>query len=111
MSVSLIFKYSTGFSPALRTVIRPSLMCLPLQQCQHQGGEDLSTNLVMEISCTRHLAGPAAAAGAMSAGLSHAPAKGFDMNLILVLVVLRLALDSVQLEKHVHCHCRILREM
>src|SRR5688500_14056943 len=56
----------------------------------------------------RNLAGAAAAADAVSAGLVHAPAKGLDVDLVLVLVVLRFSLDPVQLQKHVNGHGGVL---
>src|SRR5690348_15436328 len=45
-SLSVILRYSSGFSPALRTVSSASAKCLPLQQYCIRLGLDLSTYLV-----------------------------------------------------------------
>src|SRR5262249_23049240 len=75
---------------------------------QHEGGAGLVQEFGDADVVDAHLAGAAAAARAVSAGLADAPAKGLDMNLVLVLVVAGLALDALQLQKHVDCHGTIL---
>src|SRR6185437_7321247 len=58
-SLMVILRYSSGFSPALRTVSSASGKCLPLQQYCMRLGLDLSTYLVNEMSCTLTLPAPA----------------------------------------------------
>ena len=48
------------------------------------------------------LAGAAAAARPMRAGIGRAPAEGFDLDLTLVLVVLRFAVDAFELQKIIY---------
>src|SRR6185437_8455764 len=58
-SLMVILRYSSGFSPALRTVSSASGKCLPLQQAFMRLGLDLSRYLVNERSCTLTLPAPA----------------------------------------------------
>src|SRR5580765_2528083 len=58
-SVNLIMRYSSGLSPALRTVRVASGMCWPLQQHSASSGDALLMYIVKEKSCTLHLPEPA----------------------------------------------------
>src|SRR5207244_10770127 len=51
-SFIVILRYSSGFSPALRTVSKASLKCFPLQQESCKLADALSTYLVMDKSFT-----------------------------------------------------------
>src|SRR5262249_29948318 len=54
----VICRYSSGFSPDLRTVRTALSKCLPLQQASIRSGVPLSTYLVKLKSCTRALPAP-----------------------------------------------------
>src|SRR3984893_13100278 len=58
-SSTLILRYSTGFSPALRTTRVASLKCLPSQQAKASFGVEESTHFVKLMSWTLHLPAPA----------------------------------------------------
>src|SRR6185312_9985667 len=51
-------RYSSGFSPALRTMILPLAKCLPFAQNSMMFGDAASTNLVMVMSLNEALPAP-----------------------------------------------------
>src|SRR4029453_18276172 len=59
MSSSLMIKYSSGFSPALRTVNCAFGMCLPLQENSTRSGDATSIYFVSDRSWTLTLPEPA----------------------------------------------------
>src|SRR4029453_5640125 len=48
----VMIRYSSGFSPALRTTSFASFRCLPLQQDRYRSGDDLSMYFVNDRSST-----------------------------------------------------------
>jgi hypothetical protein len=85
-STILIFKYSTGLSPALRMVNIACLKCLPEAQNAIRFGVAESTYLVNGQVLHVHLAGPAAGADVGRSRLTHPPTPRQHLDLVAVVV-------------------------
>src|SRR4029450_12961458 len=83
MSSSLMIRYSSAFSPALRTVNCAFAMCLPLQLDSMRSGVATSMYLVSDRSCTFTLPEPAP------------PPRGADPELLMPQLHARTAISSL----------------
>ena len=100
-SSSLILQYSTGFSPALRTVKR-LLKCFTLQHAEVVSRfiHPFCKTKVLDIRFT----GASAAASMGRAAVRHSPSPGNNIDFALVLLILSFPFEVAYFIEHVDCH-------